>query len=94
MSYLKMPTQEQRILNLLKQRGTQGVYAWEITGDLHILQYNARIFGLREKGHNIENKKPGHFVLVEKTTKPTWQAVKRQEKRAELESRMERFDFK
>ena len=34
-------------------------------GGLGIAQYNARIYGLREKGYNIINKKPGHFVLEE-----------------------------
>ena len=58
-------TQEGRILSLLKERGSAGVYAWEIPATLHILQYNARIFGLRRKGYNIVNKERGHFVLQE-----------------------------
>jgi len=63
--YKKRPTQEERILSLLRERGSRGVYAWEIPTNLHILQYNARIFGLRQKGYVIENKTPGYFVLTE-----------------------------
>lgn len=63
-------TQEQRILKLLKDRGGNGVSAWEITNNLHILQYNARIHGLRKKGHNIINVKPGLFVLREFKEEP------------------------
>jgi len=62
---IKKPTQESRILTFLRDRGDSGVYAWEITGNLHILQYNARIFGLREKGYTIINTTPGHFILRE-----------------------------
>ena len=67
--YFKQPTQEQRILNFLEERGEVGVYAYEIATPrpqgLGILQYNARIFGLRKKGFNIINTTPGHFVLKE-----------------------------
>ena len=49
-------TQEQRILDLLRERGEQGVMSWEIPDKLKILQYNARVFGLRRKGFVIENK--------------------------------------
>ncbi len=64
MTYQKKPTPEQRILELLRKRGKKGVYAWEITDDLKILQYNARIFGLRKKGYIIKNIKRCHFVLT------------------------------
>ena len=62
------PTQEQRIYLLLKQRGEQGAYIWEFMtprnkGGLGIAQYNARIWGLKKKGHNIINVAKGHFVL-------------------------------
>lgn len=59
----KRPTQEERILQLLRERGTQGVKSWEIPNDLHILQYNARIFGLRNKGHNIVNKNDTFYLM-------------------------------
>lgn len=60
-------TQKQRILNLLRERGKQGVMVYEImtprpTG-LGVAQYNSRIKELREQGYNIVNKTPGHFVL-------------------------------
>lgn len=55
-------TQEARILELLKERGNVGVMAWEIPANLRILQYNARIFGLRHKGYDIKNIN-GKFVL-------------------------------
>ncbi len=68
--YKEKPTQEERILRLLKKRGRRGVEVWEFMmprpkGGLGIAQYNARIWGLRNKGYNIKNTKPGHFVLIE-----------------------------
>ena len=68
-NYRKKPTQERRILNLLRRRGAVGVAVYEFMipinqGGLGIAQYNARIYGLRQKGHIIKSKKPGHFVLV------------------------------
>jgi len=66
--YKENLTQEERILELLKERGSNGAFVWEFMmprnrGGLGIAQYNARIYGLREKGYKIENVKPGHFVL-------------------------------
>jgi len=68
--YVKKPTQEERILKMLKERGKAGLYVYEIMtprnmGGLGIAQYTARIWGLRQKGHNIINKKKGLFVLEE-----------------------------
>jgi lysozyme family protein len=60
--YKENGTQEQRILELLKERGNSGVMAWEIPATLRILQYNARVFGLRKKGYDIKNIN-GKFVL-------------------------------
>lgn len=73
MAYQKRPTQEQRILDLLKERGGKGVAVWEFMlprnqGGLGVAQYNARVYSLRKKGYDIKNTKPGHFVL--KTEKP------------------------
>jgi hypothetical protein len=48
-------TQCARILDLLKERAGTWVPLPTIL-DLHIAQYNARIFQLRANGHNIENK--------------------------------------
>lgn len=62
-------TQEQRILKLLRERGSEGAFVYDFMlprnrGGLGIAQYNARIWGLRQKGYVIKNKKPGHFVLT------------------------------
>jgi lysozyme family protein len=54
-TYIRKPTQEDRILELLRLRGRNGVESWEIPTHLHILQYNSRIFGLRKKGYIIDN---------------------------------------
>ncbi len=67
--YKEDKTQEQRILELLRERGSEGAYVYEFMmprpRGLGIAQYNARIWGLRQKGYVIKNKKPGHFVLIE-----------------------------
>lgn len=67
--YIKNPTQEQRILQLLRERGSEGAKVYEFMmprpHGLGIAQYNARIYGLRKKGYKITNKKAGHFVLEE-----------------------------
>lgn len=69
MSYIRKPTQEQRILDLLRERGDEGVAVYEFMMPrpygLGIAQYNARIYGLREKGHQVLSDKKGHFVLKE-----------------------------
>ena len=69
-NYKEDLTQEERILDLLLERGPEGVEVWEFMmprprGGLGIAQYNARIWGLRKKGYNIKNTKPGHFILIE-----------------------------
>ena len=68
-TYINNPTQEDRILNLLRERGARGAYVYEFMmprpQGLGIAQYNARVFGLRRKGYLIENTTPGHFVLIE-----------------------------
>ena len=66
--YKEDKTQEQRILDLLKERGESGAFVYEFMiprnqGGLGIAQYNARIWGLRQKGYIIKNKKPRHFLL-------------------------------
>ena len=75
-TYEKRPTQENRILELLRERGDQGVYVYEFmtpTPDgLGIAQYGARLLGLRRKGFNIINKEIGHFVLI--PSEPTQQS--------------------
>lgn len=67
-TYEKRPTQEQRILNLLRERGSQGAYVYEFMTPqpvgAGIAQYNSRVWSLRQKGYVIENKNPGHFILT------------------------------
>jgi len=45
-------SQEQRILEKLRRAGKIGVYPTRFM-EMGILQYNARIYGLREDGYNI-----------------------------------------
>lgn len=72
--YVPDNTQEGRILSLLKQRGSRGVMVYEMMAPrpqgLGIAQYNARIYGLRNKGYIIDNKEKGHFVLIEPGQQP------------------------
>lgn len=63
-NYISKPTQEQRILAFLQERGEEGVHSWEIV-NMGILQYTARIWGLRDKGYIIKNVKKNLYVLVE-----------------------------
>ena len=60
-----MKTQQERILELLQERGELGVHSWEMTNDMNIMQYGARVLELRGLGHNIVNVKKNHFVLRE-----------------------------
>lgn len=62
--YIKKPTQEEKILAFLQDRGPIGIFSWEIV-NMGILQYTARIWGLREKGHIIKNVKKNLYVLIE-----------------------------
>lgn len=51
--YEERLTQEQQILKLLqKQEWTSSL---QIVQDTYILQYNAKIWGLRKKGYKIES---------------------------------------
>jgi hypothetical protein len=78
--YIKNNSQEDRILRLFRERGERGVMVYELTAPrpegLGISQYNARIYGLREKGFNIISESPGHFILDETTERP----IKEEEK--------------
>lgn len=78
-TYKENGTQEERILALLKERGSKGVMVYEFMmprpHGLGIAQYSARIWGLRKKGHAITNKKPGFFVL-EGPTAPEWEKMR------------------
>ena len=72
--YINKNSQEQRILSLLQERGSQGAYVYEFQAPrplgLGIAQYNARIWGLRRKGYDIQNTTPGHFVLASELSEP------------------------
>lgn len=73
--YKENLTQEERIMRLLRKRGSEGVKIWEFMmprnqGGLGIAQYNARIYGLRKKGHIIKSIKSGRFVLVRDVEAP------------------------
>ena len=74
MGYVKNPTQEQRILELLRERKSEGAYVYEFMtprpNGLGIAQYNARVYGLRKKGFIIDNPQPGHFVLTYDIDRP------------------------
>lgn len=63
------PTQQERILNLLREKGNQGVYVYEFMAPrpmgLGVAQYGARLLELRRKGYEIINTQPGHFILRE-----------------------------
>ena len=67
--YEQRTTQEQRILDLFTERKGAGVYAYELAEPrpqgLGILQYNARIYGLRHRGFNIISDYKGHFIIKE-----------------------------
>jgi hypothetical protein len=57
-------TQEEQILQALKNAGTMGVYPTYIIESLHIFQYSARINGLRKR-FNCECKNGVHCCSSE-----------------------------
>lgn len=79
--YKENGTQEERILDLLKSRGKNGVRVWEFMmprpQGLGIAQYSARIWGLRKKGFLITNKKPGIFIL-ETPSDTDWEQIRKE----------------
>jgi hypothetical protein len=52
----KKPTQAQKMLRLLQDRGRLGVRNYEFVTLLHILNYKGRKHELGKKGYNIEVK--------------------------------------
>ena len=60
-------TQRQRLLEAFKERGE--LYVYEMMAPrpngLGVAQYNSRIKELREQGHQIINKEPGHFIYMQ-----------------------------
>ena len=73
--YEQRLTQEQKILDLFAERKGAGVYAYELAEPaprgLGILQYNARIYGLRHRGINVVSDHKGHFVIKEEHERMT-----------------------
>ena len=67
--YEQRTTQENQILDKLRESNGSGVYAYELAKPrpegCGILQYNARIFGLRKKGYRIVSDFKGHYILQE-----------------------------
>jgi len=49
-------TQSDRILNILQERGSEGVTNVELNRDLGIYRYGARIFDLRRAGYRIDSR--------------------------------------
>ena len=76
--YEQRTTQENQILDLLGERKGMGAYSYELAkpkpDGCGVLQYNARIYGLRKKGHNIVSDFKGHFILQERTQEPMTKA--------------------
>jgi len=66
-TYTENLTQEQTILKLLEEN--KEISCLDIVLKTYILQYNARIWGLRKKGWIIECR-------MSKVTKKFWQEIK------------------
>ena len=64
----KKPTQVEKILQLLKDRGARGVFNYEMDNDLHIPRYSSRLHELYRLGYDIrkERRKGGvvRYYLV------------------------------
>ena len=69
-------SQRQDILDLLTERGQAGAYVYELNSahphGLGISQYGRCIKELRERGWDIINTEPGHFVLRTDSQLPTY----------------------
>lgn len=72
---VNIKSQKGRILNLLRERGEQGVKVYELIAPrpegLGVAQYNSRIYDLRHLGYNIVNT-DDKFVLVNEPEKPQY----------------------
>jgi hypothetical protein len=69
----KTPAQRDRILALLRQRGTAGVTNVELNA-LGIMRFGARVFELRRQGFNVETRRESEtifrFVLLAESPHP------------------------
>lgn len=72
---VNIKSQKGRILNLLRERGEQGVKVYELIAPrpegLGVAQYNARLYDLRHLGYNIVNT-DDKFILVSEPEKPQY----------------------
>lgn len=91
--YKQKPTQESRILDLLIERKGEGVFSYELAepapNGLGILQYNARIFGLRKKGHKIISDRDGHYILQQR---PTMEEMRKKAEQMKLQASLKRYE--
>lgn len=55
----KKPTQKDRVLAFLKERGERGATSIEILTATNCLRYSARIMDLRVEGHDIRGEREG-----------------------------------
>lgn len=91
-----MTRQQKIVMSLLHTAGKTGVYNYEFARQ-NILRYSARIDELREQGIKIKTVRISagvfkyilEYYLKEEPNKKSWQEIKKQEKRKELEERME-----
>jgi hypothetical protein len=90
--YQAKNTQESRILDLLIERGEAGAYSYELAEPqpkgLGCLQYNARLYGLRKKGHNIISDRDGHFILHRQKT---MEEMRLEVEKAKINQNLEKF---
>jgi hypothetical protein len=90
--YEKRTTQESQILDLLTERRGSGVYAFELAEPkprgCGILQYNARIYGLRRRGHNIISDIKGHFILQ---TRPTIEDLRKKVEQNKVNETLKKY---
>ena len=83
------PTQKQRMIALLRQRGLQGVNNYEFPQQF-ILDYTARLTELKQEGYKIiatrvKDNIWKYVLYEEKVIKSDWRTKKKAEKVRELE---------
>lgn len=92
-NYEPRTTQEQEILDLLIARKGAGVYSYELAQPhpegLGCLQYNARLYGLRKKGHKIISDRKGHYVLE---TRPTMDELRKKADQIKLQESLKKYE--
>jgi hypothetical protein len=90
--YEQKSTQENQILDLLTASKGAGVYSYQLATPhpegLGILQYNARIYGLRHKGHKIISDRKGHYVLE---TRPTIEDLRKKVEQNKIQAVLNKY---